>query len=95
MKPRIKAHSRLGARKHHVELAARVEGQALVMVEVLRANRADAKSDVRLVMSTSAARDLMRALQSVTDEADRRAYQAAKNADLETVVDQLVNAGVA
>lgn len=66
-------------RRHGVELDVRPDDPGTVRVGVLRASRREAKSDRALVLTAAAARELMRALQSAADEADRRAYQAAKD----------------
>lgn len=60
-----------------------------VRLEVLRHSRREAKQDRAFHLSPARARDLMRALQSAADEADRLAYRAEKDPSLEDVVREL------
>lgn len=65
------------AMRHQVE--ARVHATAgEVELEVLRSSRQRAAGDLRVVLSASQARELMRQLQGRADEADRLAYVLAK-----------------
>ena len=64
----------------------------IVRLHVERDSRREAKSDRTFELSSSEARELLRALQAGADEADRLAYQAAKNKppeSLEEIVEEL------
>lgn len=98
MKPTIKGVlSGRQAMAHQVEVRGHAEvraGSTRVVVELLRAARREAKSDLLLFLTPSAARELMRQLQGWADEADRQAYVADKKSELDREVERLVAAGV-
>lgn len=65
-------------------------GLAQLSVEL---HRDDLKGSVHLVLHPSAARELMKALQSAADETDRRLYRRDRDQSLEQVVEQLAAEG--
>lgn len=79
-----------GAAGHEVQVRLNSEPDT-VIVEVLRDSRRDAKSDLRLALSLTSARDLQRALQGAVDEGYR--LQAERERQLKLPAD--LNAAVA
>lgn len=75
---------RTGRGGHEVLLQLRPDYDT-VTVEVLRDSRRDAKSDMRLVLSLTSARDLQRALQGAVDEGYR--LQAERERELKLPAD--------